>query len=78
MTLPYERTRAVVQTEEFLKELVDPAKTPRVPRSVRMQAARLLRHYPCKYLMEQVAERDERTTGALNIQVFGKDEQRNI
>ena len=27
MTLPYERTRAVVQTEEFLKNLINPKKT---------------------------------------------------
>lgn len=43
MTMPYERTRAVVQAREFLQELMRSAD---VPESVRMGAHRLLRHYP--------------------------------
>jgi len=31
MTLPFERKRAVLHTEQFLKDLLDPQKTPRVP-----------------------------------------------
>ncbi len=46
MTIPFERARAIRQTEEFLKELMDPAKTPRVPKNIRDQARHLLRHYP--------------------------------
>lgn len=43
MTLPYERTRAVVQTRGFLNELrVDTS----VPEPIRQEARRLLRHYP--------------------------------
>lgn len=48
MTLPYERTRAVVQTESFLRSLIDPKQTPNVPKKFRLQAAMLLRHYPSK------------------------------
>lgn len=52
MTIPTERTRAVVYTEQFLVDLMDPRKTPRVPRDIRRRAAALLRHYPSQYDME--------------------------
>ena len=56
MTVPSERTRAVLQTEQFLKDLTDPKLTPRIPRSIRKRALSLLRHYPCKYHMERIVE----------------------
>ncbi|QJD57598.1 hypothetical protein HG264_01085 [Pseudomonas sp. gcc21] len=43
MTLPYERSRAVVQTHQFLKELT---LNPDLPPELRAQAEVLLRHYP--------------------------------
>lgn len=46
MTLPDERTRAVIAGREFLLSLLDPKETPRVPRAVRQQALRVLRHFP--------------------------------
>lgn len=46
MTMPFERTRAVLATREFLQDLTDRSKTPRVPEGVRAQARSLLRHYP--------------------------------
>ena len=46
MTLPHESARAVVMTRKFLFELLDPQKTPRVPRAIRRRARELLRHYP--------------------------------
>ena len=49
MTLPIERTYAVRNTEQFLLDLCNPKKTPRVPTGIREQARRLLRHYPTKY-----------------------------
>jgi len=59
MTLPYERTRAVTQTEEFLYSLLDPKQTPRVPKSIRQEAHRLLRHYPNKIDMDFVCDRED-------------------
>jgi len=56
MTLPTERTNAVLRTERFLIDLLDPKKTPRVPRAVRQEAGRLLKHYPTKYDMEYMEE----------------------
>jgi len=46
MTMPDEAHRAVVQTRRFLLDLLDPQKTPRVPTAVRLQARRLVKHYP--------------------------------
>jgi hypothetical protein len=56
MTLPIERTNAVLRTEKFLMDLRDPKKYPRVPREVREEAQRLLRHYPSKYDMKYIAD----------------------
>ncbi len=46
MTVPNERTRAVLYTKDFLRDLLDPKKTPRVPKEIRQRAYRCLRHYP--------------------------------
>lgn len=56
MTLPYERKIAVNRTREFLHELLDPKKTPRVPKAVRQDAYRCLKHYPLQFEMERAAE----------------------
>jgi len=57
MTLPIERTNAVLRTERFLIDLMDPKKYPRVPKAVRQEAGRLLKHYPSQYDMEEMEER---------------------
>ena len=46
MTVPAERTRALVCTHGFLKDLLNPGVTPGVPKDVRATAKWLLRHYP--------------------------------
>jgi hypothetical protein len=56
MTLPIERTNAVLRTEKFLIDLRDPKKYPRVPRAVREEAHRLLRHYPSQYDMKYIED----------------------
>ena len=56
MTLPIERTNAVLNVERFLMDLRDPKKYPRVPSEVRKQASRLLKHYPRKFDMMYPAE----------------------
>ena len=53
MTIPSERTRAVIYTKDFLFTLLDPKVTPKVPRYVREQASRCLRHYPGVYDLVQ-------------------------
>lgn len=53
MTLPDERIRAIKWAREFMRDLLDPAKTPRVPRTVRSRAYSCLKHYPADiYILE--------------------------
>jgi len=56
MTLPDERYRAVERTKSFLIDLLDPKKTPKVPKNIRLAASSLLKHYPSSYEMEIVAD----------------------
>lgn len=46
MTVPEERTRAALQTRQFLKELATCNPKSGAPEHVRAEAIRLLRHYP--------------------------------
>lgn len=46
MTLPDERYRAVRNARQFLRSLIDPKQTPKVPLAIRRQASRVLRHFP--------------------------------
>lgn len=46
VTMPDERTRALLETKDFLVELISAEATPGVPDSVRREARRLLRHFP--------------------------------
>lgn len=55
MTLPDERYRAVRQAEQFLKDLCDHTKTPRVPKQIRRDASAILRHYPCTWDLDRAA-----------------------
>jgi hypothetical protein len=56
MTLPDERYRAVRQTQQFLLDLLDSKKYPRIPRAVRGEARRLLRHYPTEWDMQRASD----------------------
>lgn len=56
MTLPIERTHAVLNVERFLMDLRDSKKTPRVPSEVRKRASSLLKHYPRKFDMMDPAD----------------------
>ena len=72
MTVPVERTNAVNWTRDFLYELVDPKKTPRVPKAVRQRALHLLRHYPLAFDMEMIATREDGEFVGFGHKVFGK------
>lgn len=54
MTIPRERTRAVLQTREFLVSLLHDEDT---FQSVRNRVSCLLRHYPSSFDMEQAAKK---------------------
>lgn len=53
MTLPHEKIWSMKRTRQFLLDLQDPKKTPKVPSSVRKEASSCLRHYP--YSLDQEA-----------------------
>lgn len=55
MTVPEERYRSIETTRTFLYDLMDPKKTPKVPKGVRERARHCLRHYPSNLHMEAVA-----------------------
>lgn len=57
MTIPTERANAAINTEKFLYDLLDPKKTPNVPKEIRERAGNLLRHYPRRLEIEQAAEK---------------------
>ena len=57
MTLPDERYRAILYTQQFLLDLCNPKATPKVPGSIRDKARSLLRHYPSSYDMDKISEK---------------------
>ena len=59
MTLPFERTRAIIQTEAFLIEL---SKDKSLPDEQRQEARRLLRHYPSRKEVLLAGELEEKLT----------------
>jgi len=56
MTLPDERFRSIFRTAEFLAELTDPKATPRIPKKIRDDARRYLRHYPNYYDLKEIEQ----------------------
>lgn len=46
MTVPIEEYNSLCNTMKFLYELLDPSKTPKVPKEIRNKASMCLRHYP--------------------------------
>jgi len=68
MTLPHERLNAVNNTRILLYLLVDPKKTPKVPKQVREIASDLLKHYPTPLDMEMVTEGDGNVFGIREFQ----------
>lgn len=65
MTMPRERRQAVIRTEKFLIDLMDPKTTPRVPKEIRKKAAQCLRHYPTDYDMNLAAEQAPNVFGEI-------------
>ncbi len=54
MTLPYEEHQSLQRTLNFLYELLDPKKTPRVPKHIRQRASSLAKHYPLPYKIDEL------------------------
>ena len=77
MTTPVERTNAVIYTEEFLLDLCDPKTTQRVPKAIRERARHMLRHYPSKFEMQTIADREDGCEAEVvtRLKIFGKGYQ---
>ncbi len=65
MTIPIENIHSLRKTRNFLRELMDPKKTPGIPRCVRKQASSCMRHMIGSYQDEDVLK------GILNGKIGG-------
>ena len=69
MSMPHERTHAVIQAGEFLKKVQHDTS---IPEAIRQKASRLLRHYPSRQEMEHAGKLEEySSTTTLLPPVFG-------
>lgn len=57
MTLPHEKVYSLINTRNFLLDLMSPAKTPRVPASMRKRARDCLKHYPWESEMHTILDK---------------------
>jgi hypothetical protein len=71
MTVPNERTRAVNATREFLIDLLNHEKYPRLPKKVRDRSLSLLKHYPTAFDMHVIADKEDGLEQLVPIKVFG-------
>lgn len=62
MSLPCEQARALAQARHFLSELCVPGRLKRIPREVRHEARRRLKHFPLSWDLPRIVE----TPGALD------------
>jgi hypothetical protein len=56
MTIGIERARALILARDFLRDLLDPKKTPKIPKKYRTEAYWILRHFPDDLYLEFLAE----------------------
>jgi len=54
MSTKEEKLRALIRTRQFLFDLLDPKKTPKVPRFIRRRASDCLKHYP--FMLQDIKE----------------------
>ena len=47
MSLRYEQYSALRRSRDYLRSMLDPKQTPKLPRKYRTMAYRCLRHFPC-------------------------------
>lgn len=56
MTIGIERARALILARDFLRAVLDPKKTPKIPKKYRKEAYWILRHFPEDTYLELLAE----------------------
>jgi hypothetical protein len=70
MSLPHEEARALVAVRQFLYDLLDPKKTPRVPKAIRTRAYRVSKHYPLFPTADQVTEKMDTSCTQMYIELL--------
>jgi hypothetical protein len=58
MTLPNERINAFKNVRRFLRSLLVPSETPKVPLEIRRRARQVLKHFPSDFDMSQLSEQN--------------------
>lgn len=56
MSLPFEQSRSLENTRQFLADLCNPGETKRVPKVLRRRAAFLLKHFPCSWDLPRIVD----------------------
>lgn len=74
MTLPAERTRAVIMTGEFLHHLATANHIKRIPKPVRQIARALRRHYPFWFELGKEEYWDEDVARSLIQEVLARSD----
>lgn len=54
MSLPFEQSRALENTRQFLGDLCNPSKTKRVPKILRQRSRSLLKHFPSSWDLPRI------------------------
>jgi hypothetical protein len=67
MTLPNEWFISIRKNREFLFELLNPGKTPRVSKEVRKKASECLKHFPMKHEIDELEKMYETSHKDKNI-----------
>jgi hypothetical protein len=57
MTTPAERSRSIRAARNFLRSLLDPKQTPRIPKAIREEAYWRLRHFPADLDIRDAAQK---------------------
>lgn len=68
MTIPSERSYAVLETRKFLLALSN-KEIKKIPTAVREQARRLLRHYPGDFYINEAAEKSPEVFGKVDYEL---------
>jgi len=63
MTMPHEEYNSINSARRFLYDIMDPKKSPRVPKKIRLEARRIVKHFPTVFSANQKYEKDLKKWG---------------
>jgi hypothetical protein len=81
MTLPNERTRAVINTHDFLVRLISPYNKDgikKIPKAVRQEAMWLLRHYPMPFDLYAAAKGAPDVFDAQTVLRYDEEKEKTV